>query len=101
MGRKSDVEPSRRLEAVVALLRREEPGVALARRYGVSETTLTRWKESFLEGGKQALANGSGGQTAADRRVRELEAQVAERDRVIGELTIANRILKKGGAEFP
>jgi transposase len=101
MGRKSDVEPGKRLEAVVALLRREEPGSAVARRYGVSETTLTRWKEAFLQGGKQALANGSRGQTAADRRVRELQEQVAERDRVIGELTIANRILKKRGAELP
>ena len=31
------------------------------------------------------------------RNLERLEAEVAERDRVIGELTIANRVLKKNG----
>ena len=55
----------------------------------------SRFYNRVREGGKQALADGSGGQTSADRRARELEDQVADRDRVIGELTIANRILEK------
>jgi hypothetical protein len=41
------------------------------------------------------LANGAGKSDAASRRVVELEQALAERDRVVGELTIANRVLKK------
>jgi hypothetical protein len=33
--------------------------------------------------------------TKADRNVKDLEKAIAKRDQVIGELTIANRILKK------
>lgn len=94
MGRKSLLESGQRKEAVLALLRREEPAAQLARRFGVSEQTLYRWRDEFIAGGEAALAakNGSAG---ADRRMAELEHQIEKRDQVIGELTIANRILKK------
>jgi transposase-like protein len=95
MGKKSEVPVSQRREAVLALLRREETTAAIARRYGVSEPTLYRWRDEFLAGGEAALANGKGGHSSADRRVAELEQQIEKRDQVIGELTIANRILKK------
>lgn len=95
MGKRSEVTASQRREAVLALLRREEPAVALARRFGVSEPTLYRWRDEFLSAGEAALAQGRGGASVADRRVAELEAQIEKRDQVIGELTIANRILKK------
>ena len=42
MGRKSNVSDTKQSEAVLALLRREEPAAVLARRYGVSESTLVR-----------------------------------------------------------
>ena len=32
--------------------RREEPAAALARRYGVSENTLYKWREQFRGGGR-------------------------------------------------
>jgi hypothetical protein len=43
------------------------------------------------------LANGDGkkGGDPLRRRIAELEAQIEKRDQVIGEFTIANRILKK------
>ena len=46
---------------------------------------------------KRRLANGSGkkGADPRDRRIAELEHQIEKRDQVIGEYTIANRILKK------
>ena len=77
------------------LLRREEPAAKLARRFGVSEQTLYRWRDEFLAGGEAALANGKGGADPRDREIRELKKEVEGRDQVIGELTIANRILKK------
>jgi transposase-like protein len=95
MGKKSKLEVSQQQEVVLMLLRREEPAAVLARRYGISEATLYHWRDKFLQAGRSALANGAGKSDAASRRVVELEQALAERDRVVGELTIANRVLKK------
>ena len=95
MAKRADVSVKQRSEAVLALLRREEPATQLARRYGVSEPTLYRWRDDFLAGGEAALAAGTKGPAPQARRVAELEQQIEKRDQVIGELTIANRILKK------
>jgi transposase-like protein len=77
------------------LLRREEPASKLARRYGISEQTLYRWRDEFLAGGEAALGAAKGQHDPRDRQIQELQKELAERDQVIGELTIANRILKK------
>lgn len=95
MGKRSEVLVKDRREAVLSLLRREEPAAAIARRYGVSEQSLYRWRDDFLAGGEAALANGKGKADPQQRQVTELERQIEKRDQVIGELTIANRILKK------
>ena len=79
----------------MALLRREEPASVLARRYGISEGTLYRWRDDFLTAGEAALADGRDKADPNIRLCKELQGQLEERDRVIGELTIANRILKK------
>jgi transposase-like protein len=44
MGRRSEVPVSDRREAVLSFLRREEPAAVIARRFGVSEATLYRWR---------------------------------------------------------
>lgn len=69
----------------------------IARRTGVSEPTLYRWRDEFIVADEAALASGSGrkGADPCDQRITELEAQIEKRDQVIGEYTIANRILKK------
>jgi transposase-like protein len=77
------------------MLRREEPAAVIARRVGVSEPTLYRWRDEFVAAGEAALVNGKGKADARDRRIAELEHQIEKRDQVIGEYTIANRILKK------
>lgn len=79
----------------MALLRREEPATMIVRRYGVSENTLSTWRDIFLTGGKAALANGTGKRDPQSREIDRLLSEIEERDRVIGEITIANRILKK------
>jgi transposase len=94
MGKKSALSPEQRAQLVVRLLSKEEPAAQIARRVGISEQTLYRWRDEFVDGGKQAL-NGRGTKTEEARRVERLKAELAERDQVIGEITIANRILKK------
>lgn len=95
MGKQVNVEPAQRREAVLALVRREEPAAVLARRLGISEPTLYRWRDEFLAAGEAAVGKGAGGADAQQRRIAELEKQLEQREQVIGELTIANRILKK------
>ena len=96
MGKRSEVPVTERREAVLSFLRREEPGAVIARRYGVAEATLYRWRDDFLAAGEAALAGRArDGISSRDRQVAELERQIESRDQVIGELTIANRVLKK------
>lgn len=95
MPKRLELTVQQRREVVLALLRREESAAALARRWGISEQTLYRWRDEFLTAGEAALAHGKNGSDARERELRDLRAQLGERDQVIGELTVANRILKK------
>ena len=95
MPKRSELTVEQRREAVLALLRREEPAAQLARRYGVSEQTLYRWRDDFLAAGEAALANGKNGSDARDREIRALKDELEERTLMVGELAAANRILKK------
>lgn len=95
MGKKSELKGSDRRDVVLMLLRREEPAAVLARRYGISEQTLYRWRDEFLAAGEAALMQSKSGADPRNRQIEELKRELAGRDQVIGELTIANRLLKK------
>lgn len=95
MGRKSSLRLDEREEAVLAILRKEESVASLARRYQVSEQTLYRWKDDFVAGGRERLSKGDKKAAAAERRIAALEKELGRRAQVIGELSIANDILKK------
>ena len=69
-----------------------------------SEATVRVAEGPIIQGrlfspSEAALANGRGKADPRDRRIADLRKQLFERDRVIGELTIANRILKKTADE--
>ena len=100
MGAKTKLSVPERRKVVLLLLRREEPEIVLTRRYGISENTLYRWRDDFMAAGEAALANGKGKSDARGQQVAELKKQLGERAKVIGELTIANRILKKTAGEL-
>lgn len=95
MAKNSGLTAVERREVVLRLLRKEESAAALGRRFGISEATLYTWRDKFLSAGEAALHPGRGKVNGADKRVKVLERAVEERERVIGELTIANRILQK------
>jgi len=73
----------RKREAVLRLLRGEERDL-VSRELGVSGSTLSRWRESFLEGGPGALRSRS--RDERDERIRELE-------RKLGQVTMDNELL--------
>jgi len=98
MGAHSNLSVPERREIILSLLRREEPAKVLARRHGISENTLYHWRDDFLTGGEAALVNGKGKADPRERQIAELKKQLDERDKIIGELTIANRLLKKTAA---
>jgi len=91
MPRRSSLSAAEKAEVVLQYLRREESAAKLARRYGISEQTLYRYRDEFIAAGKAGLS----GHVEAAHRVQRLEQAVAEREQIIGELTIANRIPKK------
>jgi transposase-like protein len=88
------IEGKRGTEAVLCLLRREGTAKEIARRFNMSETTLNRLRDRFLEAGQRELSTRKGS-SQTNSRIKELEKEIAERDMVIGEITIANRLLKK------
>ena len=95
MGKQSHLAIEQRTAAALSLIRKEEFAAKIARRYGISEPTLYRYRDLFLEGGKAGIASGAGKADARDRKIEKLEKDLEQRDQVIGELTIANRIFKK------
>jgi transposase-like protein len=69
MGKRSEVPVAERREAVLSFFRREEAAAVIARRYGVAEATLYRWRDDFLAAGEAALAGGTRtGSSTRDRR---------------------------------
>ena len=65
MGRRAGLGVPERREAVLSLIRRDEPAAVIARRFGVSEQSLYRWRDDFLAGGEAALAARRNGKKAS------------------------------------
>jgi len=94
MARHSKIPQDQRAELVLAVLRGTEKLEVLARRHQVSANTLRRWRDEFLAGGQDRLT-GNGDTSAAQAEVKQLRRELAEREMIIGELTVANRFLQK------
>jgi hypothetical protein len=62
---------------------------------------LYRYRDLFLDAGKAGLAGGNGKSDPQRIEMQEMEKKLAQRDQVIGEITIANRILKKLSGQCP
>ena len=98
MARPRKLSLSDRRDAVLMLLRREETAALIARRLGVSEATLKRWRDQFLAGGEASLT-GKSDNDGSSQELKQLKREIAKRDQIIGEVTVANRILKKLSGE--
>lgn len=63
----------------------------LCRRHGISQTSFYKWRDKFLEGGKNSLTANGGSTTASDVE----KAKVSELERVIGQQAVEIQVLKK------
>ena len=81
---------------VLSVLRGECTVAEAARRNRCSETSIAKWRERFVQGGVQALEDGSRqGPTA---REAQLERELAEVTSALGEAHVELRLLKRDGA---
>jgi transposase len=94
MPRHSNIPAAQRAELVLAVLRGTEKLEVLARRHQVSANTLRRWRDEFVAAGNERLS-GAGDAAAALAENQRLQRDLAEREMIIGELTVANRFLQK------
>jgi len=91
MSKRIVLSATERGELVLRLLRKEATAGELAREAGISEPTLYQWRDAFLKAGFSGLD----GRKSSDSEHRRLEREVAQRDQLIGEMTVALRTLKK------
>lgn len=75
-------------ESVDELLVGDKRGTQIARERAIDYTTLRRWREEFDQRGTNAWTKETLSAPTGDAKVAELE-------RVIGQLTVENMILKK------
>ena len=80
--------PQGKARIVMEFFTTNVPAAELCRKHNVSPATFQDWKDKFLQGGKQALINRG---DAAKNHLAEVE----NLKRIIGEITVANDILKK------
>ncbi len=67
----------------------------LARRYGILEHTLYRRREECIAAGEAALMGAKSAADPHNLQIEKLKRELAQRDQVNGELTIAKGLLKK------
>lgn len=91
MPKRNQLNQQERSELVLRLLRKEDTARALASEAGISEGMLYQLRDKYLTAGNHAMAMGPAG----DSETKRLHKEVSERDRIIGELTVANSVLKK------
>ena len=65
----------------------------VARRHGIAPSQLFTWKRRVLEGGLQAVAADE--DVVGTSRLRQLEKQVRQLERLLGRKTLENEILKE------
>ena len=87
-----------KLKIVLSTLSGESTQAEAARRHGVSETSIGKWREQFLSGGRDGLQQGSSVSkpTGAEARMAE---QIDDLTHALGEAHVELRALKRGGPQ--
>ena len=83
-----------KIRIVLDGLRGEDNIAELCRREGINQNLYYRWSKEFLEAGKKRLA-GDTAREATSEEVKGLRRQAGELKKVVAELMLENRLLKK------
>lgn len=84
---------------VLAVLRGEISIAEAARREGVSQVSISKWRDQFLAGGQRALAEGA--RHGPSGRERALAGEIEQLTSALGEAHMQLRLWRKGGALYP
>ena len=88
MGMSKRRMPQEKARIVLEFLNTSTSAAELCRKHNISPTTFQDWKDKFLQGGKEGPLN-KGGKT------KNYTKEVENLKRIIGEITVANDVLKK------
>jgi len=84
--------PEFKLKAVQDIALRRKRPAQVCREYNVSETSLLKWRRAYAEHGEVAFKPVEDDLETLTRE-RLLERKVAELERLVGQLTLENRVL--------
>jgi transposase len=84
-----------KIRIVLEGLRGEDSIAELCRREGIAQNLYYRWSKDFLEAGKKRLA-GDTARAATSDEVKDLRREATALKEVVADLTLENRLLKKG-----
>lgn len=84
---------------VLAVLRGEISIAEASRRESVSQVSISKWRDQFLAGGAQALAEGA--RHGPTGREQALAVEIEELTSALGEAHMELRLWRKGGALYP
>ncbi len=87
-----------KLKIVLSVLSGECTGAEAARRHGISETSIGKWKEQFVAGGRGGLEQGASAAKPTGREARMAE-EIDDLTRALGEAHVELRAIKRGGAQ--
>jgi transposase len=99
MGRPAQHSVDFKARVVLGVLRGELSAAEAARRHGVSETSIGKWKEAFVAAGREGLVSRVDRRRSGEQA--RLAAQVDELTRALGEAHVELRLLRRDGAGLP
>jgi len=99
VGRPAKHSVDFKLRVVLGVLRGEMTSAEAARRHGVSETSIGKWKEQFIRAGRVGLAPKAAGRGSGEET--RFAGQIDELTRALGEAHVELRLLRRAGAGLP
>lgn len=99
MGRPAKHSVDFKMRVVLSVLRGETSVAEAARRHGVSETSIGKWKEQFIRAGREGLVAKGDGRASGEQA--RLAAEVDELTRALGEAHVELRLLRHDASGLP
>jgi transposase len=85
-----------KVRVVLSVLAGEMSMAEAARRHGVSQPTVSKWRDAFVAAGKAGLEEGVSGPSAMSATERRLRAEAEQLKLALAEATVQLRIWQKG-----